>query len=65
MDTRNKWTGESDGEGESIHNIQHFKQPIKGASASVTAGGFGRAWQEMEYSLDVYTDTNGAHIELR
>jgi hypothetical protein len=48
-----------------IHNIQHLKQRIREVAASVTPDALGRVWQEMEYHLDVYRATNGAHIELR
>jgi hypothetical protein len=48
-----------------IHNIQHWKQRIREAAASVTPHVLGRVWQEMQYRLDVCRATNGAHIELR
>jgi hypothetical protein len=47
------------------HNVQHLKQRIRGAAAPVTPDVLGRVWQEMEYRLDVYRATNGAHMELR
>jgi hypothetical protein len=47
-----------------IHNIQHSKQRIREAAASVTPDVLGRVWQEMEYRSDVCRATNGAHIEL-
>jgi hypothetical protein len=48
-----------------IHNIQHLKQRIRKAAASVTPDVLVRVWQEMEYHLDVCRATNGAHIEHR
>jgi hypothetical protein len=42
-----------------IHNIQHWKQQIRGVAASVTPDVLGRV------CLDVCRATNGAHIELR
>jgi hypothetical protein len=48
-----------------IHNIQHSKQRIREAAASVTPDVLGRVWREMEYRLDVCRATNGAHTELR
>jgi hypothetical protein len=47
-----------------IHNIQHLKQRIREAAASVTPDVLGRVCQEVEYRLDVCRATNGAHIEL-
>jgi hypothetical protein len=35
------------------------------AAASVTAAVLGRVWQEMEYRLDVYRATSGAHTKLQ
>jgi hypothetical protein len=32
-----------------IHNLQHLKQRIREAAASVTLHVVGRVWQEMEY----------------
>jgi hypothetical protein len=48
-----------------IHNIQHLKQRIREAAASVTPDVLGRVWQEMEYRLDVCRTTNRAPIGLR
>jgi hypothetical protein len=48
-----------------IHNIQHQKQPIREAAASVTADVLCRVWQQMECRLDVCGANNGAHTELR
>jgi hypothetical protein len=48
-----------------IHNIQHLKQPIREAAASVTADVLGRGWQEMEYRLDVRRAIYGSILELR
>jgi hypothetical protein len=48
-----------------VDNIQHLKQRIREAAASVTPDVLGRVWQEMEYRLDVCRATNGAHTELR
>jgi hypothetical protein len=48
-----------------IHNIQHLKQRIGEAAASVTPHVLGRVWQEMEYRLDLCRATNEAPIELR
>jgi hypothetical protein len=48
-----------------IHDIQHLKERIREAAASVTADVLGRVWQEMEYRLDVCRATNRAHIQLR
>jgi hypothetical protein len=47
-----------------IHNIQHLKQLIKVAAASVTPDVLGQVWQEMVYCLDVCRATTGAHMEL-
>jgi hypothetical protein len=47
-----------------VHNIQHLKQRIKEAVASVTPDVLGRVWQEMEYHLDDCRATNAAHKEL-
>jgi hypothetical protein len=48
-----------------IHNIQHLKQRIREAAATVTPDVLGRVFQDMEYNLDVCRATNGAHIELQ
>jgi hypothetical protein len=37
-----------------IHNIEHLKQRIKEATASVILVVLGRVWQEMEYRLHTY-----------
>jgi hypothetical protein len=47
-----------------IHNVQHLKQPIREAAASVSADVLGRVWQEMQYRFDVCRVTNEALIEL-
>jgi hypothetical protein len=47
-----------------IHNIQHLKQRIREATATVTADVLGRVRQDIEYLLDVCIATNWAHIEL-
>jgi hypothetical protein len=41
-----------------IHNIQHLKQQIGEAAATVTPDVPGRVWHEMEYRLDVCRATN-------
>jgi hypothetical protein len=41
-----------------IHNIQHLKQPIREAAASVSPGVLGLVWQELEYRLDDCTAIN-------
>jgi hypothetical protein len=47
-----------------IHNVQHLKQPIREAAASVSADVLGWVWQEMQYRFDVCRVTDEAHIEL-
>jgi hypothetical protein len=46
-----------------VHDMQHLKQRIREAAASITAV-LGRVWQEMEFRLEVCR-TNGAHLKIR
>jgi hypothetical protein len=45
-----------------IHNIQHLKERIMEAAATVTPDVHGRVWQEMEHRFDICRAVNGAHI---
>jgi hypothetical protein len=49
--------------GEKIGDLQHLRDRIATAIATVTPDIIQRAWHEIEYRLDVYRATNGAHIE--
>jgi len=50
--------------GEKIRNIQHLKDRITSAIATVTRDMIQKTWQEIEFRLDVSKATNGAHIEM-
>jgi len=49
---------------ERIRNIQHLQQRITSAVETVTRDMIQKAWQEIEFRLDVSRATNGAHIEM-
>jgi hypothetical protein len=44
-------------------DIDELKRRISEAATSVTAEMLERVWQEMEYRIDVFRVTKGAHIE--
>ena len=49
--------------GEKIGDLQHLRDRIATAIATVTPDVIQRTWHEIEYRLDVCRATNGAHIE--
>jgi hypothetical protein len=46
-----------------VHDMQHSKQQIREAAASVTADVHCRVRQDMEFQLEVCR-TNGAHLKI-
>ena len=48
---------------EKIRNIQHLQERITSAIETVTRDMIQKTWQEIEFRLDVFRATNGAHIE--
>jgi len=48
---------------EKIRNIKHLQERITSAIETVTRDMIQKTWQEIEFRLDVYRATNGAHIE--
>jgi len=49
---------------ETVRNIQHLQDRITSAMETVTRDMIQKAWQEIEFSLDVSRATNIAHIEM-
>lgn len=49
---------------EKIRNIDHLRQRILVAVASVTPVMLTNTWREIEYRLDICRATNGSHIEV-
>uniref|UniRef100_A0A1B6EKB9 DUF4817 domain-containing protein n=1 Tax=Cuerna arida TaxID=1464854 RepID=A0A1B6EKB9_9HEMI len=49
---------------EKIRNIDHLRQRIIAAVASVTPNLLTNTWREFEYRLDICRATNGSHIEV-
>jgi hypothetical protein len=44
-----------------INDSQHLKTHIRDALVTVTSNVLQASWNEVEYSLDIYRDTKGAH----
>ena len=49
---------------EKIRNIQHLQDRITSAIETVTRDMIQKTWQEIEFRLEVFRATNGAHIEI-
>jgi len=49
---------------EKIRNIQHLQDRITSATETVARDMIQKAWQEIEFGLDVFRATDGAHIEM-
>ena len=47
-----------------IQDINDLKQKITDAIATTDEAMLQQTWQEIEYLLDVFRPTNGAHIEV-
>lgn len=49
---------------EKVRDIDHLRQRITAAVASITPDMLTNTWREIEYRLDVCRATNGSHIEI-
>jgi nicotinamide mononucleotide adenylyltransferase len=47
-----------------INDFQHLKSRIRDAVAAVTPNMLHATWNEVEYRLDIFRATKGAHIEI-
>jgi hypothetical protein len=47
-----------------INDLQHMKARIRDAVAAVTPNMIQATWNDVEYRLDMYRATKGAHIEM-
>jgi hypothetical protein len=47
-----------------VNGLDDLKTHIRNAISAITADMLHRTWQELEYRLDVFCATKGAHIKV-